>query len=162
MNARFDKWFDWLIPWEGTVYENDPDDPGGETKYGIDKRSHPKEDIRNLTRERAKEIYLAEYWNKVKADDLPFGVGEVVADIAVNCGYSRAAKWLQQATFISSDGIIGPLTLEAAQQANRNELVETLLDRRELHYRSIAHGKLAKFLKGWLNRNDSLRNYVRV
>ena len=30
-------------------YVNDPDEPGGETKYGISKRSFPKYYIKNLT-----------------------------------------------------------------------------------------------------------------
>ena len=37
-------------------YVNDPDDPGGETKYGISKKAFPKEDIKNLTIVRAKDI----------------------------------------------------------------------------------------------------------
>ena len=39
-------------------YVNDPDDPGGETKYGISKRSYPALDIKNLTVEQATAIYL--------------------------------------------------------------------------------------------------------
>ena len=38
-------------------YVNDPDDPGGETNFGIAKRSHPDVDIKNLTKDGAKEIY---------------------------------------------------------------------------------------------------------
>ena len=37
-------------------YVNDPVDPGGETNFGIAKRSHPDVDIANLTKEGAKEI----------------------------------------------------------------------------------------------------------
>ena len=32
-------------------YVNDPKDPGGETNFGIAKRSHPDVDIKNLTKE---------------------------------------------------------------------------------------------------------------
>ena len=39
-------------------YVNDPKDPGGETNFGIAKRSHPDVDIKNLTEEGAKEITL--------------------------------------------------------------------------------------------------------
>ena len=38
-------------------YVNHPTDPGGQTNYGIAKRSHPDEDIKNLTKKRATEIY---------------------------------------------------------------------------------------------------------
>ena len=36
-------------------YVNDPKDLGGETKYGITKRFYPDVDIKNLTKEKAKE-----------------------------------------------------------------------------------------------------------
>jgi len=52
MTARFkDEIIPWLFKWEGTYYEDDKDDPGGATKFGIDQRSHPHVDIRNLTAE---------------------------------------------------------------------------------------------------------------
>lgn len=149
-----------IFEWEGG-YDNDPDDPGGETKYGIDKRSHPGEDIKNLTKDRAREIYWQEYWLKAKCEQLPPRAGEVVMNIAVNAGHGRASKWLQQALGVTADGIIGPKTLQAAALYT-GDLSEKLLDRTEEHYRSIARGRLAKFLRGWLNRNNSLRRYVKA
>ena len=159
-DPRFNSWFNWLLKWEGTTFENDPDDPGGATKFGIDQRSHPKEDIRNLTRERAAEIYWNEYWLKAKADKMPAKVGEIVGNIAVNAGHGRASRWLQQAVGATADGVIGPKTLELVKLANVDELADKLLDRTEEHYRSIGKGSLAKFLKGWLNRNNDLRRFV--
>lgn len=159
-DARFQNWFNWLLKWEGTVFENDPDDPGGATKFGIDQRSHPKEDIRNLTRERAAEIYWTEYWTKCRAHEMPAKLGEVVANIAVNAGHGRASKWLQTIVGTLPDGIIGKATLEAVARWNPDQLAKALLDRTEEHYRSIAKGRLAKFLKGWLNRNNDLRALI--
>jgi lysozyme family protein len=162
--SRFTKFMPFIFKWEGG-YDNDPDDPGGETKYGIDKRSHPNEDIKNLTKERATEIYFSDYWRK--CGELPPGVGEVVFNIGVNCGNARAGKWLQQAInrqdkvrAIAEDGKIGPMTIAAANLCDGPLLTEMLLDRTEAHYRSIARGRLAKFLRGWLNRNNDLRAYV--
>lgn len=160
MTDRFQRWFDWLITKEGSSYENDPDDSGGETKFGIDKESHPDVDIRNLTRDRARQIYWTEYWNAVHAEELPVGVGEVVADIGVNNGKDRAARWLQQAVCVTVDGKIGRNTLQGAAEANKHELIDTLLCRRDRFYRSIARGSQAKYLKGWLSRNASLRQLV--
>lgn len=156
MTARFLTWFDWLMGWEGTTYENDPDDSGGETKFGIDKHSHPDEDIRNLTRERAKQIYWSEYWTPMRADEMPAGVGEVVADIGVNNGKGRASRWLQETLGVKVDGVIGPKTMQALKSANPNVLSRRLIDRREIFYRSIARGSQVKWLRGWLNRNESL------
>jgi len=157
MSERFNVWFDWLMKWEGETYENDPDDRGGETKFGIDKASHPDVDIRNLTRDQAKNIYFAEYWSRVRAEDLPLGVGEVVADIAVNNGPLRAGKWLQEAVGTAQDGVIGRKTIDAANLYLAPQLAGRLIQRREVFYRSIARGSQVKFLRGWLNRNGDLR-----
>lgn len=74
-------------------YTNDPADPGGETKWGISKRSHPQLDIRNLSLDEAKMIYYNEYWLKAECDKLEFKSAVAVFDTAVNCGVSRAQKW---------------------------------------------------------------------
>ncbi len=42
---------------------NDPIDPGGETKYGISKRSYPHEDIKHLNLKRAAWLYEQDFWN---------------------------------------------------------------------------------------------------
>ena len=153
----FDQFFEWLMKWEGEVYENDPDDAGGATKFGIDQRSHPDVNIRNLTREQAKAIYRAEYWGAVKADQLPWPLNWIVTDIAVNNGKGRAAKWLQEALGVKVDGKIGPQTIGMANSVHVAAVRESLLKRRESFYRSIAKGSQAKFIRGWLNRNNSLR-----
>lgn len=156
---RFLAFIPFIFEWEGG-YDNDPADPGGETKYGIDKRSHPTQDIKNLTRQRAQEIYFSDYWTKNACEELPKGVGEVVMNIAVNAGSARAARWLQQSVGAVADGVIGPKTIALAQAANASVIAETLLDRTEAHYRAIARGSLAKYLRGWLNRNNALRKYI--
>jgi len=159
MTPRFLAFWPFILEWEGSAYENDPDDEGGETKYGIDKRSHPNEDIKHLTEDRAKQIYFDSYWTKVRAEDLPLGVGEVCMDIGVNNGISRAAKWLQQDVGATADGIIGDKTIEAST-AKGSAVAFDLLDRREQFYNDIAVGRMRKYLKGWLNRNHALRSRV--
>ena len=67
-------------------YVDDPDDPGGETKYGISKRAYPNEDIKNLTLDRAKSLYQRDYWNKLGLDALPWGLALIEFDAAVNQG----------------------------------------------------------------------------
>ena len=78
-------------------YVNDPHDPGGETKYGISKRSYPDLDIPNLKREDAEAIYRKEYWDKCKCSDLPHGIDLLTFDAAVNQGPEAAIKMLQRA-----------------------------------------------------------------
>lgn len=164
MTSRFLDFMPFIFTWEGG-YDNDPDDPGGETKYGIDKRSHPNEDIKNLTHDRAEQIYWEQYWLPMHCDALPKPVGEVVFNIAVNCGASRAAKWLQQSIYSPSvvvDGRIGPKTIEGAKLFHDGPvaLAQRLIDRTQDHYDSIGKGRLAKFHRGWTNRNNALVDFL--
>lgn len=99
-------------------YVWDEDDPGGETKYGISKRSYPDEDIAGLTIERAKVLYLRDFWKPCRCDELPAGIRFHMFDAAVNSSPQRAIKWLQQALGVEADGVLGPLTLLAAIQAS--------------------------------------------
>ena len=69
MLTRFDDIIKVVLKHEGW-YVNDPVDPGGETNFGIAKRSHPDVDIKNLTEEGAKEIYYQDYWMKNRVPQL--------------------------------------------------------------------------------------------
>ncbi len=161
VSSRFNPWFKWLLQWEGSVYENDPDDAGGATKYGIDQRSHPHVNIRTLTQQQAADIYLVEAWNAMHADELPAGLGEVLANITVNCGPGCAVPWLQAALGLKVDLYFGPITLKSAKAARVEEICPVLIARTESFYHAIAHGKKAKFLGGWLNRNNSLAKFIK-
>jgi len=160
-SPRFLSFIPFIFTWEGG-YDNDPNDPGGETKFGIDKRSHPEEDIKNLTKDRAAEIYYESYWVKFQCEYLPKYVGEVVMNISVNAGPARAARWLQETVGAKVDGDIGPVTLDVVKGFESFRVAQVLLDRTEEHYRSIARGRLARFLKGWLNRNNALRKFLKI
>lgn len=101
-------------------YVNDPRDPGGETKYGISKRSYPDVDIKNLTVEQAIGIYYRDYWLKSHCDEMPHNIASAVIDSSINSGRKRAAVWLQQSVEhveLADDGVIGPITLKAVQDA---------------------------------------------
>jgi lysozyme family protein len=106
----FDEAFKLVVNHEGG-YVNHPHDPGGETMYGISKRSHPMEDIKNLTLERAKQIYLRDYWQAAGCDYVPPKARFSLFDTAVNSGVKRAIVFLQRAVGAEDDGIIGPKTL---------------------------------------------------
>ena len=70
MLTTFDEIIEVTLHHEGG-YVHDPKDLGGETNFGIAKRFYPDVDIKNLTKEGAKEIYKKDYWDKNKIDDLP-------------------------------------------------------------------------------------------
>jgi lysozyme family protein len=161
MNYSFDQYFRWLLPWEGTVYENVPGDPGGPTKYGIDQRSHPTVNIRALTKDKAKEIYRTDYWRAIAGDQLQTRTAWAVMDSAVNCGTKQAVRWLQRALNVEDDGRLGPVTLAAAAASPDGPVAMSVLRQRGDHY--LALGKrpqFRKFLKGWMNRNESLRKVL--
>lgn len=86
---------DFVLKWEGG-YTNDPNDPGGETHWGISKRSYPMLDIKNLSRNGAITIYRQDYWEPIGADALDPPMALCAFDAAVNCGVGRSAKWLAE------------------------------------------------------------------
>lgn len=109
-------------------YVNNPNDPGGETKYGISKRQYPLENIKDLTKERAKEIYYQDYWLPLIAlmnldksyDKFQAMITPIIIklfDISVNMGLSKATKIFQRGLRVAypfhpivDDGIYGDLT----------------------------------------------------
>ena len=126
------------LKWEGE-YSNDHNDPGGETKWGISKRSYPEENIANLTKERALEIYLKDYWIPIGGDNLTYPFCVAVFDTAVNCGVGRAKDWLRKAPDCKD-----------------------FMELRHQHYINIVNKNpsLVKFAKGWWNRYSDLQKYL--
>jgi lysozyme family protein len=84
------------------------------TKYGIAAHANPAIDIPRLTKAKAAEIYRTKYWNAVRGDALRPGLDLVTMDPAVNSGVSRGVRWLQAALRVRQDGMMGPVTLTAA------------------------------------------------
>jgi lysozyme family protein len=93
MILTFEDCVNHVLRWEGG-YSNDPNDPGGETNFGISKRAYPNLDIKHLTRDQAKQIYFTDYWQAVGADKMPDGLNLLAFDTAVNCGPKRARLWV--------------------------------------------------------------------
>lgn len=118
---NFDEAFDALLGHEGG-YSNNRMDPGGETMWGITRKVALQEgysgDMHILPREFAKQVYRRRYWDAVKADSLPDAMRFALFDAAVNSGVAQAVKWLQRAVDVVDDGVLGPMTLQAAQRAN--------------------------------------------
>jgi lysozyme family protein len=136
-------------------YVHHKNDPGGETKYGIAKRSHPNEDIKNLKKARAVEIYEEDYWVPSKASSLPDSLMGTYFDMVVNMGQRRAVKILQKACNSKGcklvvDGLIGKNTIAASKKIDNSRLkVHRILFYTDLVDRKP---KLADFIVGWLRR----------
>lgn len=90
---EFEKSMKFVFERENGLVE-DKDDPGGLTKYGISQKSYPYIDIKNLTPEKAEEIYYRDYWLKADCDKMSFPFNLIVFDTAVHCGRSKAKKFL--------------------------------------------------------------------
>lgn len=138
MSPEFERTWPLIKRFEGG-YVNHPNDPGGETKYGISKRSYPTRDIKNLTEEDAKAIYWRDYWVAGGCDKMPWPLCAIFCDTAIHSGRSRALEFLAR---------------------TRNP--ELYLDLRELFLRRLCDKpSLAVFKKGWLNRITLLREVAR-
>lgn len=131
-------------------YVNDPDDPGGETKYGISKRAYPDVDIANLTPEGAAALYRPDYWDAAHCNELPWPVNLVVFDGAVNQGVFAAKRCLQLALKVTTDGVVGPVTLAAVARRDPLDLAIDVLATRALRY--VSTSNFDRFGRGWLER----------
>ena len=126
------------------------DDPGGETKYGVSKRSYPGEDIAGLTLARAKEIYRFDYWGPAGCDSVPDGVRFDLFDMAVNSGVRAAARTLQSCVGAEPDGVIGPKTLLAVQSMPATRLAARFNGARLAYMTTLANWPANS--RGWARR----------
>lgn len=152
--ASFAEAVEKTLKWEGG-YSNDPSDPGGETNWGISKRSYPHADIRNMTYEQAVEIYRQDYWNSHYDLIHDQEIANQLFDFGVNAGMHQAVKTLQESIGyftvgpIVADGIFGPKTLEALNSVIPTILLKEFRARRAAYYGGL---NKPKYLLGWLRR----------
>ena len=156
MLINFDEIIEVVLHHEGG-YVNDLKDPGGETNFGIAKRSHPDVDIKNLTKDDAKEIYKEHYWDGNKVESLPEQLRHIYFDMCVNQGKGRAVKILQRAANakgadLKVDGGLGPKTLGAINDSNVE--LQRVRAYRVKYYADLVTRKpdLEKFFYGWFKR----------
>jgi lysozyme family protein len=149
MSDTFANALKFILDHEG-CFSDDPNDPGGLTRWGISQNNHPDINISNLTLEDATEIYRNEYWKNCKCDEMPPMLAFVVFDMAVNQGVGVAIRDLQKLLSVKVDGIIGPETIGAiVGNTNIGKLVISLTTERI--YRYIATGKTV-YMRGWVKR----------
>ncbi|MCT4559269.1 MAG: holin-associated N-acetylmuramidase [Pelagimonas sp.] len=164
-------------------YVNDPDDPGGATKYGVtihtmrrlgldltgDGKVTPA-DVKRLTQAQAVDIFLKHYFTGPRIAELPQALHETVFDMYVNAG-GNAVKILQRMLLqmgekVSVDGAIGPQTIAAAERAHRkasDHIVDAYGIARRNYYFGIADRRPAsrKYARtrsggkgGWIRRAE--------
>ena len=151
----FDEAFDRLIGNEGG-YCNVQGDPGGETNWGISKRSYPDVDIKNLTKEGAKAIYLRDFWEPL--GDAHPAIKFQAFDFAVNSGIQTAIRKLQAAIGAADDGHWGPLSAARLASFDLNDVLMRYLAQRLRFWTSLS--TWPQFGKGWANRTAANLEYA--
>ena len=153
MSLSFKQIFDRLIGHEGG-YVDDLRDPGGETNWGVTKRTAQANgytgNMKTMTRQQAYEIYYRAFWLRYNCEQMPDAVAYQFFDAAVNHGFGNASRMLQRAVGVLDDGIIGKYSLEAI---NHNPISDTLmvLNGERLNFYTRLKN-FDRFGKGWVNR----------
>lgn len=156
MSYLIERWLVRILSSEGG-YSNHKDDPGGETKWGISKRSYPSLDIKNLTVLDACEIYKRDYLEPLRWREYHEGVGFQLLDLAVNSGVRQAIKLLQKAIAVKQDGIIGPNTIRRLNSLSESDLIFLLLAERIDLLTDLPTWN--SFGRGWMKRIASNLRY---
>jgi lysozyme family protein len=159
MKDNFEESLKMILHHEG-LFSAHPSDPGGATMRGVTQavwedwvdRPVTEDEMKSLTVADVTPIYKKNYWDRVKADDLPSGVDFAVFDLAVNGGVGRGAKMLQAVVGVTQDGGIGPQTLAAVANMDAVDIIYNYTARREDFYRSLS--TFDTFGRGWLRRNE--------
>lgn len=176
--TRLEAIMDGVLEREGGFVDN-PADPGGATNFGITartlgqwrgfKRNATVDEVKALKAEEALQIYRDRYVVEPgfgNFSDRPL-LQETLVDVAVNSGPSKAIKLLQRALEIPDDGILGPLTVNAARaQPEQRIAVRVCTERLRFLGRLISKNlddhdqdgipDNTEFASGWLNRTASL------
>ncbi len=137
-------------------FVDDPDDPGGATKYGVTIATLRRlgldltgdgrvdvEDVKRLGRDQARDIFIEHYYYRPGINKLPEAIRPSVFDMYVNAG-ANAIRILQgllrkMGWMVAVDGVIGPETIEAtwaAYEAAKEHFANAYgIERRNYYYR---------------------------
>jgi lysozyme family protein len=148
---NFDQAFTLLLGNEGG-YVNNPNDPGGETMWGITKSVAVANGyvgaMKDLPQATARAIAKKVYWDPYALDNIPFAIAFQVFDTAYNGG--KPVQWLQQSLGVPADGVMGPATLAAVNKANAWQVVARFSAYRLKYYTGLT--TWSTFGKGWTTR----------
>jgi hypothetical protein len=142
VNAAFEAALQKTLKYEGGYVK---DDAGkGESNFGINKSANPDVDVKNLTKEKARELYKKRYWDAIGGDALAAkdpALATIAFDTAVNMGVGKAKQLVDQ-----SKG--DPTAILSMRQQHYDKLIED------------NPKKFAPFEKGWQSRLADLATSV--
>jgi lysozyme family protein len=144
-------------------FVNHPQDPGGATNLGITKATYEQwvkrtvtiEEIRALTVKDVEPIYRKQYWDRMRCENLPLGLDLVVFDFGVNAGPGRSIRFLQKIVKVKEDGVIGPLTINAALNIHNPVFGVMEFKKLRLEYYSRLP-TFPTFGRGWSRRTEEV------
>ncbi|WP_019500957.1 peptidoglycan-binding protein [Pseudanabaena sp. PCC 6802] len=168
--TAFSKALEFTLPAEGGFVDN-PLDPGGRTNKGIiqsvydsyrRRKGLPLNDVLNISDAEVSEIYANMYWKPAQCDLMVLPLAVVHFDTAVNFGVAGAVMFLQEALGVAADGIFGPRTMALFQANNNVATANKIITGRIAyrHQRVVDAPSQGIFLNGWLNRDNSLREFI--
>ena len=170
--ADFITAFNFMIDSEDSLREYaDVPDAGGRAISGINSNSFPAEyeSIKSIPQSDrgpyVEQFYRDHFWNHWLDQIASDKVAERVFDMAVNGGAGTSVKLLQTALnvvrfpsggYVTPDGIWGPRTVSACNQAEEDALVGAFRQQRAQHYRNIVAKNPSKeiYLSAWLARSN--------
>lgn len=185
--ANFNEALEYVLENEGG-FSNHEKDRGGATKFGISsvllsaflQRAATLEDVTNIDKDQAEEIYKKYFWDVLKLDEVKDQmVATAIFDVAVNMGCSQATK-LTQSTLnelcemkapngygpdgVAVDGHLGVATLEGINKVAAPLFIKIFRTKLLAKYSDIV-AKIPEqkvFIKGWTARADRLLTLVSV
>ncbi|MEJ2768075.1 glycoside hydrolase family 108 protein [Mycetohabitans sp. B46] len=147
----FDDAFDRLIGNEGG-YSYNPQDPGGETMWGVTQRVARAwgytGSMRDLPRETAKQIAKTLYWDPLHCGCYDARVAFQIFDANYNGGH--VVTWMQQASGAFADGKFGPKTIAAVQSADPELFIMRFIAARLAYLTALQ--TWPDFGRGWARR----------
>ena len=158
MRENFNKCLEMVLVHEGG-YVNNKNDRGGMTNLGVTRRVYEdwvdrpvsEQEMRDLTPEDVAPIYRKNYADRIHFDSLPSGLDWACLDWAINSGASRPAKAIQRAVGATTDGVIGPKTLQLVAEKDPKFIIDYVYTVRQAFYESLDDYK--HFGRGWSRRN---------
>jgi len=142
VNAAFEAALQKTLKYEGGYVA---DDAGkGPSNFGINKSANPDVDIKNLTKDKARELYKKRYWDAIGGDALAAkdpALATIAFDTAVNMGVNKAKQLVNQ-----SQG--DPTAILSMRQQYYDKLIEN------------DPKKFTPFKAGWQSRLADLAGSV--
>jgi len=151
-------------------WSDHPKDKGGPTMKGVtiavyagflgvpltrDNYAEIKARLRQLSDADVAAIYKRNYWDPIRADEMPPGVDMAAFDFAILAGVAQSSKCVQRAAGSTrADGHIGMSTLAAVNARNPQVVIRDMMTERRAFLRGLKD--FAYFGKGWMARCDEV------